>query len=69
MKSVGDIGLTGTDYVSVVIKYVEAINEGAIPKIEDSWAAVVESQLSNGYTRSIKSYEEDMRKFEAESMP
>lgn len=69
VKSIGDIGLTGTDYISVVIKYVEAINEGAIPKIEDSWAAVVESQLSNGYSRALKAYEDDMKKFEAESIP
>lgn len=69
IKSIGDIGLTGTDYISVAIKYVEAINEGAIPKIEDSWAAVVESQLSNGYSRALKAYEDDMKKFESESIP
>jgi hypothetical protein len=69
VKSIGDIGLTGTDYISVVIKYVEAINSGAIPKIEDSWAAVVESQLSNGYSRALKTYEDDMKKFETEYIP
>jgi hypothetical protein len=69
MKSVGDITLSGGDYLVVVAKYVEAINEGAIPKIEDSWAAVVENQLSGGYERAVRSYEEDMKKFESESMP
>lgn len=69
VKTVGDIGLTGTDYLSVIDKYIEAINQGAVPRIEDSWAAVVESQLSNGYDRAIRAYEEDMKKFEAESIP
>lgn len=69
VKSIGDIGLTGTDYISVVIKYVEAINNGVIPKIEDSWAAVVESQLSNGYSKALKTYEDDMKKFESEYIP
>ena len=69
VKTVGDIALTGTDYLSVASKFLEAINEGAIPRIEDSWAAVVESQLSNGYSRALKSYEDDMKKFEAESIP
>jgi len=69
VKSIGDIGLTGADYISVVYKYVEAINEGAVPKIEDSWAAVVNSQLSNGYARALKAYEDDMKKFEADSIP
>ena len=69
MKSVGDITLSGGDYLVVVAKYVEAINEGAIPKIEDSCAAVVENQLSGGYERAVRSYEEDMKKFESESMP
>lgn len=69
VKTIGDIGLTGTDYVSVIMKYVEAINSGVIPKIEDSWVAVVENQLSNGYSKGLKVYEEDMRKFEAEYIP
>jgi hypothetical protein len=69
VKSIGDIMLSGGDYIQVVVKYIEAINEGAIPKIEDSWAAVIENQLSSGYERAIRSYEEDMKKFEAESMP
>ena len=69
VKTVGDIPLTGTDYISVAKKYIGAINEGAIPKIGDAWAAVVENQLSNGYSRAIKSYEDDMKKFESESIP
>lgn len=69
VKTVGDIPLTGADYISVTKKYIDAVNEGAIPKIEDSWAAVVESQLSNGYSRAIKAYEDDMKKFESESIP
>lgn len=60
-KMIGEISLSGTDYVAVVSRYVEAINSGAIPKIEDSWTVVVESQLSNGYSRAIKSYENDMK--------
>lgn len=69
IKSIGDIGLTGSDYVSCIVKYVEAINSGGIPKIEDSWVAVVENQLSNGYSKGIKVYEDDMKKFEAEYIP
>ena len=69
VKAVGDISLNGGDYISAVSKYIEAINQGAVPKIEDSWAAVVESQLSNGYSKAIKSYEDGMKKFEAESIP
>ena len=69
IKTIGDIGLTGTDYVSVIMKYVEAINSGVIPKIEDSWVAVVENQLSNGYSKGLKVYEEGMEKFESEYIP
>lgn len=69
IKTVTDIGLTGSDYVSVINKYVEAINSGEIPKIEDSWVAVVENQLSNGYSKGLKVYEEDMKKFETEYIP
>ena len=69
VKSIGDIPLSGTDYISVAAKYVEAINEGAVPKIEDAWAAVVESQLSEGFERALKSYEADMKQFEEESVP
>ena len=61
VKSVGDIGLTGSDYISVIQKYVEAINSGAIPRIEDSWVAVVENQLSNGYSKGLKSYEDGIK--------
>jgi hypothetical protein len=69
VKSVGDISLSGGDYISVVVKYVEAINDGAVPKIEDSWTAVVESQLSVGYSRALKAYEDDIKNFENESIP
>lgn len=69
IKSIGDIGLTGSDYISVIKKYVEAINNGSIPKIEDSWVAVVENQLSNGYSKSLKIYEDDMKKYESEYIP
>lgn len=69
VKSIGDITLGGADYVSVVAKYLDAINEGAIPKIEDSWSAVVETQLRNGYAQALKSYEDDMNNFQRDQMP
>ena len=69
IKSVGDIGLTGSDYIRVVERFVTAVNEGAIPRIEDSWVAVVENQLENGYSKGFKSYQEGIRKFEAEYIP
>ena len=69
MKSIGDIGLSGVDYISVAVKYLEAINQGAIPKIEDSWTAVIESQLTNGYNVAMKIYEDDMKNFESQYIP
>ena len=69
VKLIGEIVLTGEDYLSVAVKYVDAINEGAVPRIEDSWAAVVESQLAKGYNRAIEAYQEDIKKFEEESFP
>lgn len=69
IKTVGDIGLTGSDYISVISKYIDAINEGAIPRIEDSWVAVVENQLSNGYSKGLKSYEEGIEQFKGEYIP
>lgn len=69
VKSIGNIGLRGIDYIHVVEKYIEAINQGAIPMIDDSYSAVINSQLENGYNRAIFAYEEEMNIFKNESFP
>lgn len=53
--------LSGELYLSMLNSYVGAINEGAVPNIENAWNYMVQEQCTKVMTEALEIYESEVR--------
>lgn len=56
-KTMNNKVLTGAMYAELVRSYVSAINNGAVPNIENTWSLICKSECSKVMTAAIETYE------------
>ena len=61
--------MKGLDYVVLAQTYLDALNSGACPTIQDAWSSVRENQFRNGIDRGQKAYAREMKNACAKYMP
>eukprot|EP00941_MAST-03F_sp_MAST-3F-sp1_P000718 g718.t1 len=70
-KMLGNKELTGSGFISLVRSYVEAINQGAVPSVENAWAGAVRKEYEAAYEFSLSIHtskiEEERKKLPLEN--
>jgi hypothetical protein len=62
-KQLKGVNLTPKMYFAMVEKYVEAINNGAVPTISTAWEHLVETECQTAFEAAWSLFEEALRKF------
>lgn len=55
-KTLQNQKLNGTLYCSMITSYVKAINEGAVPNIENAWSYMCEEQCNRAFEECFEIY-------------
>lgn len=55
--------LKAQDYVILANSYLQAINKGGIPTINDAWTEVVENQLKQAVAKSCRMYQKELKAY------
>ena len=62
-KQLKGVNLTPKMYFSAISKYVEAINNGAVPTISTAWEHMVDSECRDALEVSVNLYEVALKQF------
>lgn len=60
---VNETVLRAQDYLVLANSYVQAINKGGIPTINDAWTEVVENQLKQALNKACRLYQKQMKNY------
>jgi hypothetical protein len=61
-KTINNKKLTGTALASLIVEFINAINNGAVPNINNSWDNVIQSEISGYYDKALINYKSQIRK-------
>ena len=50
------MALKSQDYLILANSYIQSINKGSIPTINDAWTEVVENQLKQALNKATRGY-------------
>ena len=50
--------LNGEMYADLIRSYASAINEGAVPNIENAWTYICHNECQKAFANAIETYEE-----------
>jgi len=57
------VSLKAQDYLILANSYIQAINKGGIPTINDAWTEIIENQLKQGVNKSTRHYQKELKSF------
>ena len=60
-KQINGVNLTIRMFCNLTQSYVQAINDGQIPNIQDAWAFILENECIEGYNQCIEVYNNRLR--------
>lgn len=69
VKTLNGRPLSGFMLVSLLQSYVNSINEGAVPNIENAWTYICKNQCNNAMQSSLNEYDEMMNDAMTQSWP
>eukprot|EP00347_Sterkiella_histriomuscorum_P012206 403369487 len=57
------VALKSQDYLILANSYIQSINKGSIPTINDAWTEVVENQLKQALNKACRLYQKEMKNY------
>ena len=61
-KQLNGRNLTGTMFVELIQAYIESINQGSVPNIENAWSSLCKNENLRAIKQAVASYESQMAK-------
>ena len=55
-KRIDSLSVSGPEFISLVKRYITAVNKGTIPQIQDAWSSVLETQCDSGLEEALSRY-------------
>jgi hypothetical protein len=58
-KTLNGKRITGSMFADLVVNYVNGINKGVVPNIENAWSYVCKNECQKALQESLEKFEED----------